>query len=77
MYTNLEPVRAKLLKLSEGKSCSHAYRRALVKLLRQHVPFDAACCTTVDPETLLSTGAVTDEEVELIHDSLFEYDYVR
>ncbi|WP_281941612.1 helix-turn-helix transcriptional regulator [Paenibacillus tyrfis] len=73
----MEPVRAKLLKLSEGTSCSHAYRKALVKLLQQHVPFDAACCTTVDPETLLSTGAVTDKEVELIHDRLFEYDYVR
>ncbi|BAU29008.1 LuxR family transcriptional regulator [Aneurinibacillus soli] len=77
MHTKMETVRTTLLKLSKGKGCSYTYRRTLVKLLRQAVPFDAACCTTVDPESLLSTGALTDEEVESIHDSLFEYDYFR
>ncbi|MGG4394139.1 helix-turn-helix transcriptional regulator [Paenibacillus thiaminolyticus] len=77
MNTTMESIRAELLKLSEGHSCSHTYRRALLMRLRRAVPFDAACCTTVDPDTLLSTGSVTDEEVELIHDRLFEYDYIR
>ncbi|NEW08646.1 helix-turn-helix transcriptional regulator [Paenibacillus sp. SYP-B3998] len=77
MHAKMEPVKAELLRLSESTDCSYVYRRALVKLLRQVVPFDAACCTTVDPETLLSTGSVTDEDVEIIHDRLFEYDYLR
>ncbi|WP_312107965.1 helix-turn-helix transcriptional regulator [Brevibacillus reuszeri] len=77
MYTKLELLRAKLVKLSEGQGCSQTYRRTLLKLLHKALPFDAACCTTVDPESLLSTGSVTDEEVELMHDGLFESDYLR
>jgi len=77
MNTTMEAIRAELLKLSKSQGCSLTYRRTLMKLLRQAVPFDASCSTTVDPGTLLSTGAVTDEEVEHIHDRLFEYDYIR
>nr|WP_311279577.1 helix-turn-helix transcriptional regulator [Paenibacillus sp. MER 180] len=74
---NMESNKIELLKLSEGIGCSRTYRKKLLKLLQKVVPFDAACCTTVDPDTLLCTGSVTDEAVELIHNSLFEYDYVR
>ncbi|EPY06610.1 DNA-binding protein [Paenibacillus alvei TS-15] len=77
MHTNIEAVRAELLKLAESTNCSQTYRRRLMKLLQKAVPFDAACCTSVDPETLLSTGSVTDAEVELMHDSIFEYEYLR
>ncbi|KJB87267.1 hypothetical protein AZ66_14035 [Paenibacillus sp. E194] len=73
MHTNIEAVRAELLKLAESTNCSQTYRRRLLKLLQKAVPFDAACCTSVDPQTLLSTGSVTDAEVELMHDSIFEY----
>lgn len=77
MPATMESIRIRLLQLSEGISCSHVYRKKMMAMLRQAVPFDAACCTTVDPETLLSTGSVADEEVELIHNDLFEYDFMR
>lgn len=41
------------------------------------VPFAAACCTTVDPYTLLSTGSLTEQGVEGIHSKLFEYEYLH
>lgn len=77
MQKNMESVRAGLIKLSLDGINSSDYRKSVVNLLKQAIPFDAACCTTVDPETLVSTGSVTDEEVERIHDCLFEYDYIR
>lgn len=77
MRTNMEAVRAELLKLAESTICSQEYRRRLLKLLQKAIRFDAACCTSIDPETLLSTGSVSDEEVELMHDSIFEYEYLR
>ena len=48
-----------------------------MKQLRRWIPFESACFTTVDPRTLLSTGAITDEDIEAIHDRLFEYEYLR
>ncbi|MGG0815843.1 helix-turn-helix transcriptional regulator [Paenibacillus alvei] len=77
MNSSTVSVRTEILKLSKRSGCSHSYRKSLLKQLQQAIPFDAACCTTVDPDTLLSTGSVTDEEIEQIHDSLFAYDYLR
>ncbi|MBD3858879.1 helix-turn-helix transcriptional regulator [Bacillus sp. 28A-2] len=53
--------------------------------LRQHVrdelaavlDFDAACITTIDPATLLSTGSFTDEPIEDIHDRLFQNEFLK
>ncbi|WP_185766865.1 helix-turn-helix transcriptional regulator [Niallia circulans] len=45
--------------------------------LKKRVYFDAACFTTVDTETLLSTGAYTDDRIENIHPLLFENEYLR
>lgn len=39
--------------------------------------FDAACITTIDPATLLSTGSFTDEPIEAIHNELFQNEYLK
>lgn len=39
--------------------------------------FDAACMTTIDPATLLSTGSFTDEPIEEIHDQLFQNEFSK
>ncbi|MFF2885727.1 helix-turn-helix transcriptional regulator [Paenibacillus sp. NPDC057967] len=54
---------------------ARSFREGLLPLLRELLPFDAACCTSVDPITLLSTGAMTEEGIEPIHSKLFELEY--
>ncbi|WP_341347362.1 LuxR C-terminal-related transcriptional regulator [Paenibacillus sp. FSL H3-0469] len=56
---------------------SMQYREAVIARLRRLVPFSAACCTTVDPHTLLTTGAVTEQGLEAVHSVLLEYEYLR
>lgn len=56
---------------------SMQYREAVIARLRRLVPFAAACCTTVDPHTLLTTGAVTEQGLEAVHSVLLEYEYLR
>ncbi|MCM3783458.1 helix-turn-helix transcriptional regulator [Neobacillus mesonae] len=51
------------------------YRQTVTNLLRDVIPFDAYCFTTVDPQTLLSTGAVAEDGVEAIHHALFINEY--
>ncbi|MEI7024919.1 LuxR C-terminal-related transcriptional regulator [Paenibacillus sp. y28] len=70
-------LRKKVTALGEAAVSSQAYRTSLIELLREGVPFAAACCTAIDPNTLLSTGAATEEGVEAIHAKLFEYEYLR
>lgn len=73
----LEAIKQKMMTLAKISASSQDYRIALLKHLREAVPFDAACCTAVDPQTLLSIGAITEEGVESIHHNLFEYEYLR
>jgi DNA-binding CsgD family transcriptional regulator len=54
----------------------HAYQKAVIALLRQWLPVSGACFTAVDPRTLLSTGALTEDGVEAIHSRLFESEYL-
>ncbi|MEK4043459.1 LuxR C-terminal-related transcriptional regulator [Paenibacillus sp. FSL H8-0048] len=56
---------------------SQQYREAVIARLRLLVPFSAACCTTVDPHTLLTTGAVTEQGLKEVHPLLFEYEYLH
>lgn len=77
MNAKMNAIKQKLLALAESSPASHHYRIELLRHLREAVPFTAACCTAVDPHTLLSTGAVTEEGVETIHHRLFEYEYMR
>ncbi len=54
----------------------HGYQKAVIQLLRQWLPVSGACFTAVDPRTLLSTGALTEDGVEAIHSRLFESEYL-
>lgn len=77
MNTNKQfiQIKTQINKLGMVTDSSHNYRTSLLSLLREAVPFDAACCTHVDPQTLLSTGAVTEDNVERIHPYLFQIEY--
>ncbi|WP_340009267.1 helix-turn-helix transcriptional regulator [Paenibacillus sp. FSL K6-0276] len=68
-------IKKQIIKLGMVSDSSHNYRTSLLSLLREVLPFDAACCTHVDPQTLLSTGAVTEDNVESIHPHLFQIEY--
>lgn len=54
---------------------TYTFRRRVLAELRNVLDFEVACFTTVDPRTLLSTGAVTDERIEKLHPRLFENEY--
>ncbi|AIQ57929.1 helix-turn-helix transcriptional regulator [Paenibacillus borealis] len=60
-----------------GAMDSQQYREAVIAKLRSVIPFAAACCTTVDPHTLLTTGAVTEQGLAAVHAALFEYEYLH
>lgn len=77
MNAKWEASKRKLLTLAKRHSSSQDYRTALLQELREFVPFDGACCTAVDPQTLLSTGAITEDGIEAIHHGIFEYEYLR
>ncbi|WP_010268238.1 helix-turn-helix transcriptional regulator [Paenibacillus senegalensis] len=55
---------------------SFLFRQQALITLRGLLPFEAACFTTVDPRSLLSTGAVTDDRIERIHPALFKNEYL-
>ncbi|OMF28078.1 helix-turn-helix transcriptional regulator [Paenibacillus sp. FSL H8-0548] len=75
MANKLDSIKRQLIKLDVVPQSSQLYREAALSILREAVPFSAACCTSVDPITLLSTGSSTDEDIEAIHHQLFEYEY--
>lgn len=77
MDIQLNSLLNKITALGRALSTSQAYRSRLIKQLRSWIPFESACFTTVDPRILLSTGAITDEDIEAIHDRLFEYEYLH
>ncbi len=52
------------------------YREIMLTRLRTVLPFDAACCTSVDPVTLLTTGAMTEQGIEAIHGNLLDNEYL-
>ncbi|MEK8128228.1 helix-turn-helix transcriptional regulator [Paenibacillus filicis] len=72
-----EIVRRDIEAAGARSASSREYRTALIRQLRQALPIEAACCTVVDPATLLSTGAVTEDRVEAMHDRLFENEYLE
>lgn len=77
MSLTIDKVKQRLNKLSVASITSQAYREAALSIIREAVPYAGACCTSVDPMTLLSIGATTDEAVEAIHHQLFEYEYLH
>lgn len=66
-----------IISLEKGTWTSHTYREAVLKQIHTVIPYDAYCFTTVDPLTLLSTGAVTEDGIEAIHDRLFINEYME
>ncbi|ASA21388.1 hypothetical protein B9T62_11705 [Paenibacillus donghaensis] len=66
-----------LQELDQADLSSLMYREIMLTRLRTVLPFDAACCTTVDPVTLLTTGAITEQGVEAIHGSLMDNEYLH
>ncbi|WP_169083772.1 helix-turn-helix domain-containing protein [Paenibacillus sp. PL91] len=77
MLETKEAVKRQLLKLASAPLSLQVYRESAISHLREAVPFAAACFTSVDPNTLLSTGASTEAAVEAIHHQLFEYEYLH
>ncbi|MCU6707739.1 helix-turn-helix transcriptional regulator [Paenibacillus sp. J5C_2022] len=72
---DIDRLSRQLRQLENSAPTSHAYREKAIALLRKSLPFQAACCTAVDPLTLLSIGALTEEGIEAIHDQLFRLEY--
>lgn len=77
MKSALEQGRTFITSLEKGSWTSRTYREAVLKAIHAVVPYDAYCFTTVDPQTLLSTGAVTEDGIEAIHDRLFINEYTE
>lgn len=54
---------------------SYQYREDILNHIKNYIPFDAYCFSLLDPYRLLSSGAVTHEGIEIIHDQLFSNEY--
>lgn len=77
MTSRMERNQQLITSLEKGTWTSRTYREAVLKQIQNIVPYDAYCFTTVDPQTLLSTGAVTEDGIEAIHDRLFVNEYME
>ncbi|GGF68704.1 helix-turn-helix transcriptional regulator [Paenibacillus albidus] len=77
MHEGIKAIKRLSEKHNTEQMSSQKYRETVIARLREAVPFAAACCTVVDPYTLLSTGAVTEQGVENIHSKLFEHEYLQ
>ncbi|MNJ45539.1 DNA-binding transcriptional regulator CsgD [compost metagenome] len=54
---------------------SYQYREKILQQIKRHISFDAYCFSLLDPYRLLSSGAITHEGIEAIHDQLFANEY--
>ncbi|MEO2213539.1 helix-turn-helix transcriptional regulator [Paenibacillus amylolyticus] len=77
MTSRIDPNHRLITSLEKGTWTSRTYREAVLKQILTAVQYDAYCFTTVDPLTLLSTGAVTEDGIEAIHDRLFINEYME
>jgi DNA-binding CsgD family transcriptional regulator len=77
METRFHAFRQLVTNLEESGMLSVPYREWFIIRLKLLIPFDGYCFTLVDPQTLLSTGAVTEDGVEDIHSLLFESEYLQ
>ncbi|WP_090736117.1 LuxR C-terminal-related transcriptional regulator [Paenibacillus sp. Mc5Re-14] len=76
-FAQLKKDRQPIMEMGSKSPSSPTYKHTLIDRLRTQISFDAACCTSVDPRTLLSTGAFTESGVEGIHSKLLEYEYLH
>ncbi|MER0469281.1 LuxR C-terminal-related transcriptional regulator [Bacillus cabrialesii subsp. cabrialesii] len=68
-------IRHRIIKLEQVFVSFPTYIQAVIAEIQTSIPFAASCCTAVDPDTLLSIGAITDGQIENIHPQLFESEY--
>ncbi|MEW4370161.1 helix-turn-helix transcriptional regulator [Paenibacillus kandeliae] len=61
--------------LEQEITSSILYRQQLLDWLNVCIPLGGSCCTLVDPDSLLSTGAVVERQLESIHTGLLDYEY--
>src|SRR5260370_27216848 len=81
-----EQVRCDIIRLCHAGLDSRTLRIELIKRLRKVIPIDVSFFTTVDPATLLFTGAVVDEilaratpqfiENEFLHDDVNKFSWL-
>ncbi|WP_144506890.1 helix-turn-helix transcriptional regulator [Bacillus mycoides] len=72
-----EKVTKKIIVLMKSESSARQFQEQFLKILQKAIPFDAACFTTIDPSTFLSTGAYTDQRIEKIHPQLFMNEFLE
>lgn len=70
----VEKLKVKFLS-TDSTQHSYSYRQFVINEFKKTIPFKAACFTTIDPESLLSTGAVIDKPIEFIHKAILENEY--
>ncbi|MCK0471771.1 helix-turn-helix transcriptional regulator [Halalkalibacter sp. APA_J-10(15)] len=71
---NIDQLKNKLT-TADFQQHSYAFRQFVLNELKACIPFTAACFTTIDPESLLSTGAVIDKLIEPIHSYILENEH--
>ncbi len=62
-------------RLQKRNQDSYSYRNEMLHILKHSLSFDGYCCTVVNPYTLTSVGAITEESIEPIHHELLAYEY--
>lgn len=72
-----ERVRREIIRLCHAGLDSRTLRIELIKRLRKVIPIDVSFFTTVDPATLLFTGAVADEILERATPQFLENEFLR
>lgn len=77
MELQRQAFRRLLARMEQSDPNSVSYRESFISGLQKVLPFDGFCFTRVDPQTLLSTGAITAQGVEALHDALFKSEYLQ
>ncbi|GAE28798.1 helix-turn-helix transcriptional regulator [Halalkalibacter hemicellulosilyticus] len=71
---NIDQLKNKLT-TADFQQHSYTFRQFVLNELKACISFTAACFTTIDPESLLSTGAVIDKPIEPIHSYILENEH--
>jgi DNA-binding CsgD family transcriptional regulator len=72
-----ERVRREIIRLCHAGLNSRTLRIEILKRLRTVIPIDVSFFTTADPATLLFTGAVVDEILELVTPQFIENEFLH
>ena len=72
-----ERIRQELIRLSHAGLDSRTLRIEIMKRLKTVIPIDLSFFSTIDPATLLLTGAVVDEILERASQLFIENEYLK